>query len=301
MSDTDNPFDPPAIIPDLAFEDYKRIDAANASGLKIMLDRSPAHVHGMPPKASDAMTLGTLVHTATLEPDKMAAEYVVAPTSTRSTNAGKAELVRWLCEQLDIEPPASEQKAEGKRLDEQLAILEPMLEAKGLTKITQAQHDQALAVAEAVRGHPLAGPLLDGAETEVTLLANDPRTGQLVKIRTDALKTSDDLIIDLKTADDASFDAFSRAAGRYQYHLQAALYRWVYSWVTERTPGFIHIVAETQPPHGVVCYDMDQEAVERGGQRARVALNRWSECARTEHWPSYVPEFVPLSLPKWSL
>ena len=296
-----SPFDPPTIIHDLPFEDYKNIEAANASGLKVLLDRSPAHAHGMPPKATDAMSMGTLIHTATLEPEKLRVEYAVLPDFPRTTNAGKAQRVEWLCDLLGAAAPASDQKTEGKRLDEQLSALEQMLQRRGITTISQAQYDQAEAVAQAVKSHPLAAPLLDGAEPEVTLLANDPATGQLVKVRTDALKSADDLIIDLKTAEDASFEAFSRAAGRYQYHLQAALYRWVYQWVTERTPGFIHIVVETKPPYGVVCYDMDSEAIERGGQRARFALSRWAECARTGHWPGYPTEFVSLSLPKWSL
>ncbi len=301
MADKNNPYEAPAIIRDLPFESYKLLKAANSSGLKTLLERSPAHVHGSEPKSSPSLAMGTPVHSAVLEPKTLATDYVVAPNVSRNTNAGKAELVAWMCEVVGVEPPISNQKAEGRRLDEQIALLQPILDDKGLTLITAQQHEQAQVIAKAVHAHPVAGPLLWDVEAEVTLLANDPRTGQLVKVRADALKTSNDLILDLKTAENASFNAFARAAGRYQYHLQAALYRWVYSWVIGRTPGFIHIVVETAPPYGVMVYDLDGEAILHGEARARTALNRWAECERSGHWPSYTPEIVSLSLPKWSL
>jgi hypothetical protein len=304
----DNPFAPPARLDGLDFGAYSLINAANYSRLKTLLDRSPAHALADRREPSKAMTLGTMIHTAVLEPRQFAKDYVVRPDIKTTTNAGKADYVAWLaevlcCKQPDVPKTSAQGKklADGVMLDMQIGLLEQALADKGLSQISEAQNTTAARVREAVQSHPIVGPLIADADAEVTYLAIDPATGVLVKVRADAVCRGHDLILDIKTAEDASFEAFSKAAGRYRYHLQAALYRWVYRLVCERAPGFLHVVLETTPPYGVAVYDLDEEAIQHGEQRMRAGLSRWAECERSGAWPGYTPEIVSLSLPRWSL
>ena len=65
------------ITTDLSNRDYHAHPAISKSGLDL-ISRSPAHYRYRAPKEpSRAMEIGTAIHTALLEPDRYAAEYVI--------------------------------------------------------------------------------------------------------------------------------------------------------------------------------------------------------------------------------
>ncbi len=258
----------------LPFAQYLAIDAISAHGL-MQMERSPAHYRASlaaPRAPSAAQQLGTLTHLAILEPDEFARRVRIEPDVNRRTNAGKAELAEWQASLPD---------------DAEIASAE--------------QHALALAMREAVLAQPFARALLDAGRAETTLLWTDAETGVACKARPDWLPEGHAVILDLKTAADASPAAFARAAGNFKYHVQESFYLDAARAVLNADLAFLFLVVETAPPHAVALYQLDDEARRVGAIRCRRAMDRYAECRATETWAGFPIEIQPLSIPPFAL
>ena len=84
----------PRVYGGIGNEEYHKGPGLSSSDLKL-LARSPLHyktAKAFHPEETNAMRLGTAVHCAILEPDRIDVEYVLAPEGIdRRTKAGKAQ------------------------------------------------------------------------------------------------------------------------------------------------------------------------------------------------------------------
>jgi len=247
-------------------DEYHADPAVSASHLHAVA-KSPAHYYARyidpnrkPTIPTAAMKLGTLVHTAVLEPDEVYKRYAVCPP--RNTKAGK------------------EAAAE--------------MAANGIEAVTQSDWDMARDMCEAVYAHPIAAELLSEGAPEQSIWWTDPTTKQRCKCRPDWLK-GDGTIIDLKTTQDASANSFAKSVANFRYHVQQAHYQ--NGTGAER---FIFIAVEKFPPYGVGIYELDAEAVAEGSRLAARDLRRIATCHQINEWSGYSPAITPLSLPTWA-
>jgi hypothetical protein len=142
---------------------------------------------------------------------------------------------------------------------------------------------------------PTAQRLLTGAKMEVTMVWE--MNGILCKARIDALK--DNMIIDLKTCNDASKEQFSRDSYNFGYQTQAAWYTMGYRALTGENPsGFVFMAVEKTPPHGVAFYMFNDTTEFEQGCEELLAI--YKRCLETEVWPCYSDEIQVLELPRWS-
>jgi len=250
------------IIRNMPASIYHSTKALSKSGLD-ELRRSPAHFRAWQDGVTNdvptpAMELGTAVHMAILEPDLFPKSYAVFK-GDRRTKEGKA-------------------------------AYESAIEA-GFTPLTQEQWDNITGAAAAVHAHPAIAPLLQGIETEVSCF--DVWNGVKVKARVDGL--AKDYIIDIKTTQDASPNAFGKSCAQFRYHVQAAWYR--------RITGinrFILIAVEKEAPYGVACYELDEAAIALGNTIIDEQLKTYIECDKLNSWPCYSSQIQSLSLPSWA-
>jgi len=263
-----------AKIVTVSFEEYKAIDAANAHGL-MLFERSPAHFYWSKTNQTEptpAQQLGTLAHMAILEPDEFKRLVRVEPNVNKRTKAGKTQLEEWR----DSLPENAV-----------IASLE--------------QVELCLQMATAVQDQPYAKALLSDGNAEQTMLWTDSDTGVACKARADWICSGHDVLVDLKTAQDASMNAFQRASGNFRYHMQAAFYTMASEACGLSGRAFIFIVVETAPPFGVALYQLDEEAMHAGHVRIRHALERYADCLSSGKWPMYPTEIQTLTLSKWAL
>jgi len=243
-------------------DEYFKIKAASCSLLKRLECPVKAFI---PFKATAAMQLGTLVHCAVLEPDEFNSRYVVAPKVNKRTNAGKAE---WA---LFVE------------------------DNKDKTVITMEDSDTAHYIAECVMAHPAASGLLTGGDAERVFQWNDENTGVACKAKADYVKGN--IIVDLKTALDASPTGFSRACANFGYHTQDAHYS-----NGSQCDQFVFVVVETSYPFVVSVYELESDAKEIGKRSIENAINRYVELNTFDDWDSGYNDdqtITPLSLPHW--
>lgn len=226
----------------------------NWSSIKLMDDSALAYKHGLAHKLDDtpALALGRVVHTLVFEPEKFGDEYAVFAGAKR---AGK-----------DWEVFAAKNE--------------------GRTIFKVAELDEARAMAEAVRSHPLVKPYLSGATFEKVLTWTDPATGLGCKAKLDYLRASDGVIADLKTTQSLSPRRFAADVARYKYHGQMAHYsngvRHALGWTPKRVLLF---AVEKKAPYDVAVYEMDDAGRECGKELAATLLERVKWCEERNYWP----------------
>lgn len=253
----------------------RELHVASKSALD-QIARSPAHyiawMNGYEKKSTPALRFGTALHMAQLEPARFESTYVVLPDfGDYRSSKNRAARDAWLAER------------------------------PGVQTLTEDEYRDLHEMIAAIMRHPAASRLVAEGLPEVTLRWRDEITGLRCKSRADWWVKSKRLAVDLKSTDDASQDAFARAAHRYRYTSQDAMYRMGFDACGERIDHFALIAVEKAPPYGVAVYTLDEDAVAYGYRSVRRDMDVLAECVRTNEWPCYAGEVRDLSLPGWVL
>jgi hypothetical protein len=261
--------------------DYHASPRIGSSGLKLMR-KSPLHYWSeyLDPNRirteTDALRFGRALHTFIFERDGFADKTVIEPSHY---------LTKAQC---------------GIPIEEQKALFAE--NAKGKTIISLNDFETIKAMDNAIRSHPAANLLLRHGNAEKALLYDHPLTGSPSKIKPDWESVEHNgLIVDLKSAEDASPEAFGRSVVKYGYDLQAAWYLDGYLSVHGVMPkGFVFIAVEKKKPFGVAVYYVPPEVVNLGRRKYEPLLEQFEWCRQNNEWPCYSDNIQPLTLPGWA-
>lgn len=264
---------------------YHSQPGISASGLKLM-KQSPAHYHESklnPIGQTDAMYFGELYHTFILENERFYKEYNIIDESKR---------------------PDQKVGMTGKANKAWLASFE--------NPITAATHEKLKAMREVLFSHPYARALLTRGESEhsyyckLDIGANIPIE---VRFRPDNVRHDKRIVVDLKTAADASVDGFKKAAADHEYQIQAALYSDLMELAMNQTLGydFFFVAQEKSPPYAFNIYQASPQFMSVGRYEYELLLMLYAYCEETGNWPGYQIwcdnrfSVNELSLPPWSI
>jgi hypothetical protein len=262
----------PGVYPAMPFDEYFSFENISKHQLD-SLARSPAHYRAAlehPRKRTPAMAFGAAVHAAVLEPEDFCSRYWQAPDTDKRTKAGKQAY--------------------------------EAAEAAGHILLKEEEWIAILAMTDAIRAHPYASILLapEDGESEISLSWIDEETGVHCKARPDFVNSAHDLIVDLKTSENASMGAFARACVNYRYHVQAGFYLAAAPAAGVRANAFVFVVAETECPWAIGIYELAPDDLELGRTLYRKDLRLYAQCLASDTWPSYPPEVRQLELPQWA-
>lgn len=244
---------------------YRKAHGISKSDLDLIAI-SPAHYRAREERAkeTEATRMGTLIHSAILEPDSLA--FHVKPEGMNfATKEGKA----W-------------------KLDHQSAPIITSDEWKTMTGIVASVH-----------GHPMAKRLLSGGQPERCLFAKD-KHGVVRKGRLDFLPDSGNVIVDVKTCEDASPREFEKSIYNYRYHAQGAYYTGLANLCGYQKEIFVIIAVEKSPPYAVAVYRVDQEALDFGRHLVERDMTVYRRCVETGKWPGYSEDVEEIGLPLWA-
>lgn len=264
----------PGIYEGISNEEYHRGPGLSKSGLAL-LSKNPRHyqaryIDGVEQKEpTKAMKIGQATHTYVLEHSLFSRQYMIDPKLPKRSNADKAAWEQW-------------QK-----------------QHRGVTLLTEDDMCLVTGMGDAVMSNGRAKALLfdtPGAP-EMSLYAEI--NGVLVKCRPDYL-TNRSIIIDLKTAEDASPDGFMRAVYNNKLYVQAALYCDICKALG--LPGdFLFIVVEKSKPYSVAIYKASDRMIELGRMEYMRGLEIYKQCLSSAIWPDYNNgDIVALDLPVWA-
>ena len=273
---------------DLPLADYLAVPAMSSSGLRAFR-RSPAHyryARQHPLTETPAMHFGTAVHTAVLEPDLFTA-YVTLGRCSATLKSGKDCSYAAKVDRVGLQFCG--------RHDD------PDMGPANLT-LTHDAMDRVQAIGAAVRAHPLADGLLTANEgtIERSGIFEDPETGVLCKFRPDRVTTAcaRTILVDLKTCRDAG-PRFWRTIAERGYAHQAALYRRGLAKLGTACEAAVIIAVESEPPHGVGCYLLDEDDLARAHADITELLADYRECAEADEWLGYPVELHEGRVPEW--
>lgn len=239
----------------IPFDEYKALPGLNPSAAKL-IRKSPEHVlAAMAEEMADtaALRFGRLVHELALEGHHDS--FAVAPECDKRTKAGKELWAEF------------EAAADGKAI------------------VTASEFADASAMVERIAA--LNIPLHDDREVSVEWTQG----GVSCKTRIDALCPERVTVYDIKTTDDASPEAFGKAATDYGYDIQAAG-----NLIGLQAKGidateWVAIACEKKWPFAVRLYRMPDEALAQG-------IELWNKAVRAvaAGRPAAVPD---IELPAW--
>lgn len=270
----------PGAYPDISAEDYHGREICDApsvssSGLKLITSKSCRHFWAHSPmnpnrperKAKSHFAIGHAVHDVLLLGERWNTHYYVLPEGYDSRKREWGDYKE-----------AAEYAAR-----------------KGRTVLSKTQADMVLAMADQVVRDDLANALLTAGTPEMTLAAKDPQTDVWMRARPDILPDVMEIIPDIKTAVDASLDAYERAATKFGYFQSAAHYldviEQLYGPAKRR---FVLITVEKEYPFVVTIDHLDDTDIDLARLKNRHALNRFAECVRTGFWPAYTTPERPI-------
>jgi exodeoxyribonuclease VIII len=264
------------MTPDEEHLDYYAVPSLSHSRLK-EIRHSPGHFRWKSDnaeQATDAMNLGSLVHAMLLEPHLVERLFVASPKFDRRTKGGREDYIRFL----NSHP--------------------------GQKVVTEAEWEQASLMAESVRQHPHARPMLDNViahgSAEKEYYWTDSR-GIERKAKVDGLYYGDEsapeFIVDVKTTIDASPQGFRKSISKFCYGTQMAYYCEAAQPIHRR--AIIIAVAKT-PPFGVGLYRFGEEAIDRAQKVVDHWLDLYLQCSKDNHWPTYW-DTKDVDVPDWFL
>lgn len=267
--------EPNEIIRGMTDEEYFAVDRLSKHDTDLF-DKNP-HAFFLrkdlpPPEPTEAMRIGSALHMKILRPDLFERSYAVIPESFKVCRGKEWEAY----------------KAEHEGLE--------------LIKIGQFQRIQGMAAAlaqtEEVRGVFESAPLSD---REVALFSEF--NGIPVKSKVDMISGLADTLIDVKTASNASPEAFMRQAAELSYDVQAAFYIRNAENNGLRVDSFAFYVVETEFPYttGIYTFSRTSDFVAAGELELSRRLKNYADVVNAEEdvlksgWSAQ-----DLPLPPWS-
>ena len=256
-------------------EEYDNLPALRSTNLKDFL-KSPRHYqYALSAEAraenskKSCFLVGNFIHSALLEPDTLAASYLVVDASTRSTTKYKE----------------AKEKFPNRKI------------------ILQHEKEDCEKIISAVKKLPSIMEIFEKGENEIAAYAKIPSTDDSAsplvacKAKLDIWHPEENHVYDIKTTGEPACD-FRYRIKAYGYDVSAAYYIDVMNACGKEVDGFTFIVVEKDPPYGVMLYFLTKEDYQRGRKKYREALPRYLECLKSGIFPAYDLSPQPSSIPK---
>lgn len=272
------------------YHDHGRAPGVSRTVLVELLDYSPLHARSLvdgsyKKKATAAMSGGSLVDMALLEPDKFkegVSHWVVPAGMKLSTKEG----IAWKKDHPNEEEGGlPRMKAETDAADEVSVV-------------------DMKAIIASVMAYKEARYIIERARKQESAFCFDPDTGLMRKVRPDA-RVADNrelVLADLKVTfrGGVTDEAWADQCARQMYHIQDSFYSDTYRDLLGEKPFFLFIAVERKPPYACRVFQLDPKAKEDARDRYRRALEHFKRCQDTGVWPAYKGIKV-ISLPGWAL
>lgn len=110
-----------------------------------------------------------------------------------------------------------------------------------------------------------------------------------------------DVIMDYKSCDNASPEAFSRQIARMGYDLQAVFYTNGANANGLKVKRFLFLAQECDEPFACSWHALAPSMIEIANMRVEQALRTWRQCIKTDKWPAYSTDVHFAEAPHWML
>lgn len=131
--------------------------------------------------------------------------------------------------------------------------------------------------------------LIKNTEYQLSLFWTDPETGIKLKTRPDICKRHKNTIVNLKTTEDGSPQAFSKDLCKYEYPLQACVEidGCIKSGLMDEVDNYFWLVVEKVAPFNATIYEFTGSDREACMDNYRFTLKKIAKARDQEKWPGY--------------
>lgn len=227
-------------------------------------------------KKSASLSLGSFIHDLIMFPE-LIDNYAVEPQFDRRTTKGKTAYAEWVEENKGKTIIPKSACADGNVLEAAKAILKNIDSSEFLKKFLNK----------------------DYCKFEQSIFWIDEITGMLCKCRPDILSVSDDtaFYFEIKTCQDASYEAFRRDVKKWKYHVQASYYSEGIKKVLKVKKVIVcFFVIEVKSPYCIAVYDIDEDTIKKTIPVWRDGLEKMKDFQKTKKITGYDEKIKTISL-----
>jgi len=136
---------------------------------------------------------------------------------------------------------------------------------------------------------PYIRRLIDNTEYQVSLFWTDEATGLNLKTRPDVCKRKKNVLVNIKTIDDGSPDAFSRDLVKWDYPMQACIEMLgsLKTGLMETVDNYLWLVCEKKPPYNATIYEFDKVDIAECMDMLHFTLHKIAKAKEEDIWPGY--------------
>jgi hypothetical protein len=152
--------------------------------------------------------------------------------------------------------------------------------------------DIAKTMLKVLKQHELAQALLFNTKQKQIIerfgIFDYPDFGFETIIRPDCCLPESNVILELKSATDASHRAFKKAVRWFQYDWQALIYKTGANLIDNNVyRDYLILAQETKAPFGIVVYKLSDYWFEKAQGELYPLWQLYSDCLAKNEWPSY--------------
>jgi hypothetical protein len=243
-----------SLVCEMSESEYRSLPALNASRFKAF-HRSPYHfLNQKEVETTEAMKIGTAIHTACLEPNLYDSSIGFLPDVDGRTTEGKAIKKEF------------EAKYAGKTI---LKAASKEVVDRAVSAIVRSDEWDAIRANKGMR-------------YEQVLMCD--LFGTACKSRLDLIDVDAGIIRDIKSCDDASIVRFSYTVKDRLYWLQAGFYTLMAEQVFNKRFNFEFIAVETSDPSVALFHPVDEQELLKWKRIVEGLLHHYKVCENTGVW-----------------
>ena len=203
-----------------------------------------------PQPSTPAMKLGSAIHMNVLQPEEFNKNYAVSPKFDRRTKIGKEDYKNFVNNNLSK------------------------------TVISESDFEIIEQITMKLMKDKMVKSLLQQGEPEKIITWHNEHYDVNCKGMLDYYREGADMIIDLKTTQDASYNGFMRSVKKYKYHKQAAFYL-----DAVKAQRFFIIAVEKSPPFAINIFELSENMLDEGRDMYNHELEIYEYCTKSDYWP----------------
>jgi exodeoxyribonuclease VIII len=263
------------IFEGMSWDEYAAVDALSGSALMHMRRSPLTYMYNKfnPQPPTEAMKLGTVIHTAILEPPLLGKIAIWGLIEEQKVRRGK--------------------------------VWDAFAESnKDLIILTKSEQNAVTDAVDGAYDTPVVRKYLtEEGPTEVSMFWIDPYDGRYWKGRIDKLirTKATATIVDLKKTRCCSPRRFGAQAYALGYHCKAAIYVSGYQILTGIRPHFKWIAMEEKRPNECAVYRATPDVILLGGDEVTSMVHRLDTCEKSDTWPCEVEQEEDLILPAYAM
>jgi hypothetical protein len=287
---------------------YHASEGVSFSGFKKFMSYPLKYKYWLETREEEEQTasqrLGTMAHMAILEPELFTKSYAVMPILPANCLSTMDDMKAVLkTADLKLIGKKDELVARIKEAGLPYIFKDDLLASlgDGCEVVSRKEYQKVIGMRDAVMNHPVASRLVTGGVSELSAYSKHPVYGLTRKCRPDHWISGKLIMSDLKSCTDASPVGAEMMLKKHKWGHQGAWYLDVMGEIVgQKLNQFVHIFVETEAPHAVGLYALDDETLERCRMDIEIHLKRLARCTETGVWPGLPTDIQAINLPYYA-